>query len=96
MKLFFSKIFISFQRFLRNSKATDGDHLSLADFIHYVREHEKNLRLHFSNLDKNKDGEYSYHTEKTDWIGNNRCWPWWLKNCNDNHNNEIVDSSDNN
>lgn len=51
--------FSLFQRFLRNSKAKDGD-LSLADFIHYVREHEKNLRLHFSHLDRNKDGEYRY------------------------------------
>ncbi|XP_076263108.1 short Calcium-binding Mitochondrial Carrier [Rhynchophorus ferrugineus] len=44
------------ERFLRNSQSSSGD-ISLADFIYYVREHEKNLRLHFSNLDKNKDGK---------------------------------------
>ncbi|ENN81792.1 calcium-binding mitochondrial carrier protein SCaMC-2 [Dendroctonus ponderosae] len=44
------------ERFLKNSKTTSGD-LSLADFIYYVREHEKNLRLHFANLDKNRDGK---------------------------------------
>lgn len=32
-----------------------GD-VGLAEFVHYVREHEKNLRLQFSHLDKNKDG----------------------------------------
>lgn len=44
------------QKFLKSSKSKDGD-LSLADFIYYVREHEKNLRLHFSKLDRNRDGE---------------------------------------
>lgn len=43
------------ERFLKNSRTTSGD-LSLADFIYYVREHEKNLRLHFASLDKNRDG----------------------------------------
>lgn len=47
----------SFQKFFENSK-TSGD-LSLADFIYYVREHEKNLRLHFSHLDRNKDGKFA-------------------------------------
>lgn len=46
----------SFQKFLKNSRSKEGD-LSLADFIYYVREHEKNLRLHFSHLDTNKDGK---------------------------------------
>lgn len=31
--------------------------MGLAEFIHYVREHEKNLRLQFSHLDKNMDGK---------------------------------------
>ncbi|CAH1119923.1 unnamed protein product [Phaedon cochleariae] len=44
------------EKFLKSSKSQTGD-LSLADFIYYVREHEKNLRLHFSHLDKNKDGK---------------------------------------
>ncbi|XP_044766769.1 calcium-binding mitochondrial carrier protein SCaMC-2 isoform X2 [Coccinella septempunctata] len=44
------------EKFLKSSKS-NGDHLSLADFIIYVREHEKNLRLHFSHLDRNRDGK---------------------------------------
>ncbi|KAL1491164.1 hypothetical protein ABEB36_011804 [Hypothenemus hampei] len=43
------------ERFMENT--TSGGDLSLADFIYYVREHEKNLRLHFANLDKNRDGK---------------------------------------
>lgn len=30
----------------------------MSEFMHYVREHEKNLRLQFSHLDKNQDGKY--------------------------------------
>ncbi|KAJ8915806.1 hypothetical protein NQ315_004618 [Exocentrus adspersus] len=44
------------ERFLKSSQSKSGE-LSLADFIYYVREHEKNLRLHFSHLDRNKDGK---------------------------------------
>ncbi|CAG9841036.1 unnamed protein product [Diabrotica balteata] len=44
------------EKFLKSTKSKSGE-LSLADFIYYVREHEKNLRLHFSHLDKNKDGK---------------------------------------
>lgn len=47
---------IKFQKFLQSAKGGD---ISLADFIHYVREHEKNLQLHFSHLDTNQDGELS-------------------------------------
>ncbi|XP_050450565.1 calcium-binding mitochondrial carrier protein SCaMC-2 isoform X1 [Cataglyphis hispanica] len=45
------------QKFLTSSDSTKSGDISLAEFIHYVREHEKNLRLQFSNLDKNKDGK---------------------------------------
>ncbi|CAB3253406.1 unnamed protein product [Arctia plantaginis] len=31
--------------------------VTLSEFIHYVREHEKNLKLQFSHIDKNKDGK---------------------------------------
>lgn len=43
---------------LTNSANVDyvGD-VGLSEFVNYVREHEKNLRLQFSNLDKNKDGK---------------------------------------
>jgi solute carrier family 25 phosphate transporter 23/24/25/41 len=33
--------------------------VSLAEFIHYVQDHEKNLRLQFSHLDRNHDGKVS-------------------------------------
>lgn len=33
-----------------------GD-VGLAEFVDYVKDHEKNLRLQFSTLDKNKDGK---------------------------------------
>ncbi|XP_018403620.1 PREDICTED: calcium-binding mitochondrial carrier protein SCaMC-2-like isoform X1 [Cyphomyrmex costatus] len=45
------------QKFLARSDSTKSGDISLAEFIHYVREHEKNLRLQFSHLDKNKDGK---------------------------------------
>lgn len=44
------------QTFLQQSDKTDSGDVGLAEFIHYVREHEKNLRLQFSHLDKNRDG----------------------------------------
>ncbi|KAJ8981204.1 hypothetical protein NQ317_014848 [Molorchus minor] len=44
------------EKFLKSTKSKSGE-LSLADFIYYVREHEKKLRLHFSHLDKNRDGK---------------------------------------
>lgn len=47
-----------FQKFIQESDKTDSGAVSLADFIHYVREHEKNLKLHFSHLDKNRDGKF--------------------------------------
>lgn len=46
-----------FQKFLQESDTDKSGDISLADFLHYVREHEKKLRLHFSDLDKNKDGK---------------------------------------
>ncbi|XP_072756356.1 calcium-binding mitochondrial carrier protein SCaMC-2 isoform X1 [Anoplolepis gracilipes] len=45
------------QKFLARSDSTKSGDISLAEFIHYIREHEKNLRLQFSNLDKNRDGK---------------------------------------
>lgn len=44
------------ERFLRQSDKTNSGDVELAEFIHYVREHEKNLLLHFSHLDKDGDG----------------------------------------
>ncbi|XP_062553420.1 mitochondrial adenyl nucleotide antiporter SLC25A25 isoform X2 [Armigeres subalbatus] len=45
------------ERFLKQSDQTQSGDVGLAEFIHYVREHEKNLRLQFSHLDKNRDGK---------------------------------------
>nr|XP_050864955.1 calcium-binding mitochondrial carrier protein SCaMC-2-B isoform X2 [Vespula vulgaris] len=45
------------RKFLARSDSTKSGDISLAEFIHYVREHEKNLRLQFSDLDKNRDGK---------------------------------------
>jgi predicted GNAT family acetyltransferase len=47
----------SFQKFLEHSDQNKSGDISIGEFIHYVREHEKNLRLQFSHLDKNKDGK---------------------------------------
>ncbi|KAL1376660.1 hypothetical protein pipiens_016771, partial [Culex pipiens pipiens] len=44
-------------RFLKQSDQTQSGDVGLAEFIHYVREHEKNLRLQFTHLDKNRDGK---------------------------------------
>ncbi|KAG8231093.1 hypothetical protein J437_LFUL011061 [Ladona fulva] len=45
------------KKFIERSDQNKSGDVSLAEFIHYVREHEKNLRLVFSHLDKNKDGK---------------------------------------
>ncbi|XP_037939517.1 calcium-binding mitochondrial carrier protein SCaMC-2 isoform X2 [Teleopsis dalmanni] len=45
------------EKFLEHSDKTQSGDVGLAEFVHYVREHEKNLRLQFSHLDKNKDGK---------------------------------------
>ena len=42
----------------RSDKDRSGD-LSMAEFIIYLKEHEKNLKLVFSSIDKNEDGEYA-------------------------------------
>jgi len=55
---FYSKEFY-FQKFLERSDQNKSGDISIAEFIHYVKEHEKNLRLQFSHLDKNKDGEFN-------------------------------------
>ncbi|KAH0535851.1 calcium-binding mitochondrial carrier protein SCaMC-2 isoform X1 [Cotesia glomerata] len=45
------------EQFLAQSDSTKSGDISLAEFIHYVIEHEKKLRLQFSHLDKNRDGK---------------------------------------
>lgn len=45
------------ERFLRQTDKENRGHVNLAEFIHYIREHEKNLLLHFTHLDKDGDGK---------------------------------------
>eukprot|EP00102_Acyrthosiphon_pisum_P004332 XP_001947794.1 PREDICTED: calcium-binding mitochondrial carrier protein SCaMC-1-B-like [Acyrthosiphon pisum] len=45
------------QKLLELFNATKNGSITLAEFIHYVKEHEKSLRLNFSKFDKNKDGK---------------------------------------
>nr|XP_014088812.1 calcium-binding mitochondrial carrier protein SCaMC-3 isoform X1 [Bactrocera oleae]XP_036216596.1 calcium-binding mitochondrial carrier protein SCaMC-3 isoform X1 [Bactrocera oleae]XP_036216600.1 calcium-binding mitochondrial carrier protein SCaMC-3 isoform X1 [Bactrocera oleae]XP_036216616.1 calcium-binding mitochondrial carrier protein SCaMC-3 isoform X1 [Bactrocera oleae]XP_036216624.1 calcium-binding mitochondrial carrier protein SCaMC-3 isoform X1 [Bactrocera oleae]XP_036216633.1 calci len=45
------------EKFLEQSDINQSGDVGLAEFVFYVREHEKNLRLQFSHLDKNKDGK---------------------------------------
>lgn len=45
------------ETFLRQTDTTNRGRVNLAEFIHYVREHEKNLLLHFTHLDKDGDGK---------------------------------------
>ena len=47
----------SLQKFIDRSDQNQSGDLTLAEFVHYVIEHEKKLRLVFSSLDHNKDGE---------------------------------------
>jgi Ca2+-binding EF-hand superfamily protein len=40
---------------------SDTDHsgdIGFSEFIEYVREHEKKLRLQFKQMDKNSDGKH--------------------------------------
>lgn len=48
------------QKFLKESDSNKSGDVALNEFINYVREHEKNLQLQFSHLDRNKDGEFDF------------------------------------
>lgn len=45
------------ESFLRQNDKENRGHVTLAEFIHYIREHEKKLLLHFTHLDKDGDGK---------------------------------------
>ncbi|XP_030372657.1 calcium-binding mitochondrial carrier protein SCaMC-3 isoform X2 [Scaptodrosophila lebanonensis] len=45
------------EKFLQQSDKDQSGNVGFAEFLHYVREHEKNLCLQFSHLDKNRDGK---------------------------------------
>lgn len=42
---------------MQQSDKDQSGNVGFAEFLHYVREHEKNLCLQFSHLDKNRDGK---------------------------------------
>lgn len=42
---------------MKESDMNKSGDIGLEEFINYVREHEKNLHLQFSQLDRNKDGK---------------------------------------
>ncbi|XP_034480379.1 calcium-binding mitochondrial carrier protein SCaMC-3 isoform X2 [Drosophila innubila] len=44
-------------KFMQQSDKDQSGNVGFAEFLHYVREHEKNLCLQFSHLDKNRDGK---------------------------------------
>ncbi|XP_022162178.1 calcium-binding mitochondrial carrier protein SCaMC-1-A-like [Myzus persicae] len=46
-----------YAQFLELSDAYKSGSITLAEFINYVKEYEKTLKLSFSNIDKNKDGK---------------------------------------
>ncbi|XP_022225328.2 calcium-binding mitochondrial carrier protein SCaMC-1-B isoform X2 [Drosophila obscura] len=45
------------EKFMQQSDKNQSGNVGFAEFLHYVREHEKNLCLQFSHLDKNRDGK---------------------------------------
>ena len=44
------------QKFIQHSDLNQSGDVSLAEFIYYVREHEKKLNLVFVNMDTDRDG----------------------------------------
>lgn len=47
----------SLKDFFRKSDVNNSGDLDKAEFINYLREHEKQLHIVFSTLDENKDGK---------------------------------------
>ncbi|KAM7249361.1 hypothetical protein ACFE04_019888 [Oxalis oulophora] len=45
------------EKFLQRSDSNKSGDITLAEFILYLKEHEKKLRLGFSHIDRNKDGK---------------------------------------
>ena len=41
---------------LREADTDRSKDISFAEFVEYMREHERKLKLAFSDLDRNKDG----------------------------------------
>ena len=47
-----------FQRLMDKYDRNKDGHIYFTDFVYYLSEHEKALRLSFDSLDHNKDGEF--------------------------------------
>ena len=54
-----SIFFFSFKEFMKKSDVTKSGDLNMDEFLTYLQEHEKQLKLIFSSLDENKDGVIS-------------------------------------
>ncbi|ELT87912.1 hypothetical protein CAPTEDRAFT_133948, partial [Capitella teleta] len=52
----FSMLFCFFQRILDKYDHDRDGEVNFADFVAYVKEHEKSLKLSFEKLDHNRDG----------------------------------------
>ena len=53
--------YLLLQKFIQSSDLNQSGDVTLAEFIHYVREHEKKLQLVFASLDTDKDGRIKVH-----------------------------------
>jgi len=49
------KLFV--QAVLKKADKDKSSDISFAEFVEYMREHERKLKLAFSDLDRNKDGK---------------------------------------
>ena len=53
------KIEILFQEFMKRSDVTKSGDLDMNEFLTYLQDHEKQLKIIFSSLDENQDGVIS-------------------------------------
>ena len=53
------KIKIPFQEFMKKSDVTKSGDLDMNEFMTYLLDHEKQLKIIFSSLDENQDGVIS-------------------------------------
>ena len=51
--------FFRFQAIVKQGDQNASGDLDFAEFVHYMMAHEKRLKLVFSTMDRNHDGEFS-------------------------------------